>query len=125
MSFSDEITLGTVPVAYKATVIRPQSTVRSDSSTSNGIAELTISHEVAKNGRVNSVVYLDNGEVIPCNDTCAISPTVDNIRAMFKISYNPHGGRGDLDVSLGLIIDELTSFLEDGLKIEKFLNKEH
>lgn len=124
MSISTDVTLGLA--VYSATVTRPTSTIRNDSSQpiDEPIA-LTISHETAKNGKVSSVVYIDISEKVPCTSTCQVTPGLSNVRGQFKLSYNPLDGATDLAAHTALAIEQIKLFLGDAALVAKFMNKEH
>lgn len=86
----------------------------------NEPSTLTISHEVAKNGRRSSVVILDDNAVI--NSGTLV--TKDSIKAQFKVQFNPYSGRADIETTIGDLITELTAFLAVPANIDKFLNLE-
>jgi len=99
----------------------PYRTVRSDAS--QPIAEpstLTISHEVAKNGRRSSVVILDDIAVI----NSGTSITKDSIKAQFKLQFNPYSGRAVFETTINSLIGQLTAFVSVPANIDKFLNLE-
>lgn len=99
----------------------PYRSMRSDSSKPvNEPTTLTISHEVAKNGRRSSVVILDDNAVI--NSGTMI--TKDSIKAQFKIQFNPYSGRADIEAKINELIVELTDFVSVPANIDKFLNLE-
>lgn len=124
MSMSTDITLGTA--SYSTTVSRPTSTVRNDGTQPiDEPISLTVSHETAKNGKVNSVVYIDIIEKVPCDSACQLTPGVSGVRGQFKLSYNPLEGAADLAANTALAIDQIKLFLSDTALVAKLLNKEH
>lgn len=80
---------------------------------------LTISHETAKNGKVASVMMIDDTAVVS-NGTTVSS---DTIRILFKIQYNPLSGRTDIETVINSAIEELKELLSTE-NTTKLLNKE-
>jgi hypothetical protein len=123
MAMSSDLTLGTV--TYSSTVIKSNSTLRANAARPIEDPEvLTISHEIAKNGKVSSVILIDDNEALPCTTTCN-TPTTSNVRAMFKLQYNPLDGRAGLVTSITYVINQLQLALNDATVMAKFVNKEH
>ena len=121
--FNTDIVINTN--TYNLISQRTTSSVRSDAST--GLANpntLTISHETNKAGRVSSVIILDSEEVVACQDACSTAPTLDNIRMMMKIQYNPLSGRIGIDTELERLRVLLSTFTADAASWAKFINKE-
>lgn len=117
--FTNTITLGTTN--YDLVSQSPYRSMRSDATQPvNAPATLTISHEVAKNGRRSSVVILDDNAVI--NSGTLI--TKDSIKAQFKIQFNPYSGRADIESTIGNLITQLSAFLAVPANVDKFLNLE-
>lgn len=83
---------------------------------------LSISHEVLKSGRINSVIMLDNDRKVTKTGTCS-TPSSDTIKVQFKISYNPLGGRDDVEATLIDLKASLIAFLASD-NYDRFLNKE-
>jgi hypothetical protein len=121
--FTPDITIGTN--VYSLTSQRTNSSLRSDPSTGLDNPNLmTISHEVAKNGKVSSVVILDSEVVVPCTDTCTITPASDTIRLQLKVQYNPLIGRTDTATEIERLRVLLVTFASNATSFAKFLNKE-
>lgn len=121
MSYSPDITIGTD--TYSLQSQRTNASVRSDAA--QEVSEpnlLTISHENAKNGRRSSVVILDDTNIVSSVD--ATIPVADTIRTMFKVQYNPLGGRTDNETTIKAEIAKLVIFLGDVSNIDKMLNQE-
>lgn len=124
MSMSSDITLGTD--LFSTIVVKPRSTIRSNPAQLASEPEtLTISHEVASNGRISSVFIIDDGTMVPCNDACATTPTMSNVRGMIKLQYNPNEGNTDIDISVAAVIEYLKALLADDALMTKFRNQEH
>lgn len=117
--FANTLTLNTHN--YDLVSQSPYRSMRSDATKPvNEPSTLTISHEVAKNGRRSSVVILDDNAVI--NSGTLI--TKDSIKAQFKIQFNPYSGRTDIEATISELITELTAFLAVPANVDKFLNLE-
>jgi hypothetical protein len=111
---------------YSTTSVKSNSTIRKDGARPiEDPALLTISHETAKSGRVNSVMIIDDTVMVPCNDTCQIVPGVSSIKGLVKFSYNPKEGRTDLRTSLDSIVAQLTAMLGNQTLMDQFFNLEH
>lgn len=111
-----------VPVTYSLVTQRALSSLRTDSSRSlENPATLNVSHEVQKDGKVSSVVYLDDIATLVATDT---KPIVDDIRVQFKVQYNPSNGRTDTEAVLNNLLSQLTTFLGVADNWNRFLNKE-
>jgi len=124
MAFASDIIIGTA--TFSASTIKSNSTVRGNpASDLDNPDNLTISHETASSGRVSSVVILDEGYVIPCNDTCGTAPALDKTRVLFKIQYDPATGPADLKIALTAQIAAMVAFVSDAANVIKLLNKEH
>lgn len=122
--FTPDITLDTDKV-YSLVSEKLNSSLRSDSARAVEFPRfMTISHETSKTGKVSSVVIFDSEEVIPCNDSCAIAPMTDQIRAQFKIQYNPKSGRTDIEAELNALWSQLFEFLSDTDNWNRLLNRE-
>jgi len=121
--FATDITINTN--TYSLITQRANSSVRSDASTGlDNPNTLTISHEESKTGRVSSVVILDSEAVVPCQDACTTAPSVDNIRLMMKIQYNPLNGRTDTATEIERLRVLLSTFVNDSASFAKIINKE-
>lgn len=121
MAFSDDIVLGTK--TYSLTIQRPTNSVRSDSTLAVDTPHLvTLSHETAKNGKVSSVAIVDFTAATTCTDTCGSA--YDDVRAMFKLQYNPTIGVVNLDTVIDNSIADLIAFLSDSANLAKLKNKE-
>jgi hypothetical protein len=82
---------------------------------------LTVSHDVQKNGRVSSVVYIDDTQNVISSSTL---PIASGVRVQLKLQYNPAEGRTDIAVTLAEIYGQLKEILDAG-NFAKVLNKEH
>jgi hypothetical protein len=121
---SADITLGSS--VYSTTSVKSNSTIRKNGARPiEDPALFTVSHEVAKSGRINSVMIIDDTVMVPCNDTCQVVPGVSSIKGLVKFSYNPKEGRTDLRTSLETIAAELISMLESQTRMDQFFNLEH
>lgn len=119
-----DITLGVN--VYSTQVVKPTSTIRGDASREiEDPAILTVSHETGKNGRVSSVMIIDDSALVPCNDACSTTPGISNVRGMIKLQYDPTDGRANLDTVLMVVLAELMALLADSALMTKFRNKEH
>lgn len=124
MSMSSDITLSVD--TYSVITQRANSTVRSNPTATTVNPEyLTVSHEIAKSGKVSSAVMLDDLTSVPCNDTCQLTPGISTVRAMFKLQYNPNEGDPDIEGAITDVITKLNAFLADSTLITKFRNREH
>lgn len=125
MAFPSDIVL--TDRTFMSVVTTPRSTVRSRAEADLLNPEsLTISHEVAKNGKISSVVYREDLTVLPCGaDACSTTAQTSAVRAQFKISYNPKMGDVNLDAALDDVIADLIVFLSDTSNIAKLINQEH
>jgi len=121
MSYSADITLLTN--TYSERSRRDYASVRSNAS--EPLSEpnlLTLSHETAKNGRVSSVVIFDDTKIVSLAG--ASLTTTDTVRTMFKVQYNPLGGRTDNEAAINAAIAELIAFLGVADNVSKLLNQE-
>lgn len=82
---------------------------------------VTISHEVAKNGKVSSVIYIDDEKTITTSDNVVSSMA----RVQLKITYNPDEGRSDLTTVIEKGVAVMQSFLSGTGNVTKLLNQEH
>lgn len=117
--YTADITLNTKTYTLKAQ--RATSSVRGVSS--RPVAEplnLTISNETAKNGRVSSVIMIDDVKVVQVGTSI---PTADTIRALLKIQYNPMSGRANIDTVVQALCADIVAFATPA-NITKLLNKE-
>lgn len=106
---------------FEKKVQRPMSSVYIDTDqTLDNPRSLTISHEVAKSGRVSTAVMLDDTKSI----VLANSIVADNTRVLIKLSYNPLGGRASLDTVVRAALADLVGFLSDTANIDKLLTQE-
>lgn len=118
--YTSDITIGTENYALRTQ--RASSSVRAEIS--QPVSEprlLTISHENVKSGRVSSAVMLDDSKVVQIG---ASAPTLDTMRVMVKIQYNPLSGRTDIDAEIKAMITTLTTFLGVAGNVTKLLNQE-
>jgi hypothetical protein len=121
MSYSNDITLGTV--VYSLRSQRTNSTVRSDATQATTEPSLlTISHEIAKNGRVSSAVIFDDTKVVTSSET---TPVVSTDKAVFKFQFNPLDGRTDHSTVFNALCDQLVAFLSVQDNRDKLINQEH
>lgn len=82
----------------------------------------TISHETNKKGLRSSVHYLEDIKVV--SDTTSNIVKTSPVRTMFKIQFEPFGGRTDQAAVIQQQINEHIAFLSDPANISKFLNQE-
>lgn len=113
----------TVPVATFSLVSqRATSSLRADPAMPlEEPRTLTISHETQKNGRVASVIYIDDLQTVTSS---SVLPTLSSVRLQLKLQYNPTEGRTDLDTVIPEIYAQLKEILTTA-NLTKFLNKEH
>lgn len=113
----------TTPTSTYSTIsVRPTSTLRSDAARPLiNPRTLTVSHDVAKSGRVSSVIYIDDIATVLSPDA---QPKTSSIRGQLKISYNPVEGRTDIASDIAEIIEEIKTILSPA-NLTKILNKEH
>lgn len=117
--FTPDIIIGSD--TFSRTVTRPTSSTYSDNNQSlSNPSTVTISHETAKNARVNSAVIFDDTETV----TVGNFMTADNIRVLVKVSYNPLGGRPDLTEKVKAAINRSIAFMQVENNVIKLLNKE-
>lgn len=117
--FTADITLNTKSYVMKAQ--RATSSVRGVAT--RPVSEplsLTISHETAKNGRVSSVIMIDDTAVVQSGTSVAHAET---LRAMLKIQYNPLSGRTSIDAAVQALCADIVAFATPA-NITKLLNKE-
>lgn len=117
--YTSDITIGTETYALRTQ--RVNSSVRAEIS--QPVSEprlLTISHETSKSGRVSSVVMIDDSKVVQIGSS---APTVDTMRALLKIQYNPLSGRTGVEAEIKAMIAALAAFATDA-NISKLLNQE-
>lgn len=128
MAFTSDITLnnGETDNVYSETLRYRSKSVRSDAN--QAVTEpntFTISHEVAGNGRVSTVVYRDNVRTVETgSNSCSVATVSDTVRSQFKFAYNPTIGRSTIEAELRAQIAELIAFLEGTGHVDKLLNKE-
>lgn len=129
MAMLSDITLSSTnrpSIVYSATLVKPSSTLRSNAVADISDPEtLLISHETQKNGKVNSAIILDYGQIIPCDTTCGTEARFENIRAMFKLTYNPLSGFVAPEEAITALIEQLQAALADDDLMLKFRNREH
>lgn len=119
--FTSDITLNTH--VYSLTSQRTTSSTRRDSAQPvSEPNELSIAHETAKNGRVSTAVILDDTKIVSVPG--ATVPVKDTVRVLFKVQYNPFGGRTTNATDIALAIADLVSFLNTPANITKLLNQE-
>lgn len=85
---------------------------------------LTISHEKSRNGKISSVVYLDYGQLVDCDNTCQVTPESTTLRAQFKLSYDPVKYGTLIGDNIDEVITLLVAFLSDSANVAKFKNQE-
>lgn len=124
MAFNNDIILDTDKTYSRILTGRTSGKWSDVSQNVDSPKTLTISHETAKNGRVNSVIIVDSSLPNICETTCATDPASSTIKAQFKLSYNPIEGYTDIDVALTGIIDLLMEVVNDPARIAKLKNKE-
>lgn len=111
----------TLTSTYNLTTTRPTSSIRSDSAKPlDNPRVMTVSHDIAKSGRVSSVVYIDD----TLTTVVAGVASSSNVRVQLKLSYNPLEGRTDIASDIAVIYAELKEFLTPA-NLTKILNKEH
>jgi hypothetical protein len=127
--YASDITLndGTNDHVYSQTLLFNGKSVRADAEQS--VSEpnlLTISHEVANNGRVSSVIMRDNTRTVTASSVsgCAVSSISDVVRTQFKIAYNPTVDRDTINAELTAQLKEIIGFLGVEANFTKFLNRE-
>lgn len=105
---------------YSTNTIRGTSTIRSDASAAlESPKDFTISHDVAKSGRVNSAVILQDNEI----NTDGIN---SDVRITVKYSYNPKvKSPADLQLRIEKLNDQLLGFALNKANLDKLLNREH
>lgn len=116
--FTPDIVVGTTTYSLRAQ--RMASSVRGDST--QPVSEprlLTISHETAKNGKVSSIMMIDDTAVVSSG---AVASS-DTIRVLLKLQYNPLSGRTDIEATVNSAIDDLKALLIPA-NITKLFNKE-
>lgn len=117
--FLNELKLGADTFAKQS--VRPLSATYADNNQQlNNPRILTISHETGKSGQVSSAVILDDALSIPVGN----SLVNDRIRVLFKIQYNPLGGRTALAAAIKASVIQLKDFVGDDANLSKILNKE-
>lgn len=117
--FQSDITLNTKTYALSAQ--RTNSSLRRVSTRPVSTPlELNIAHEVAKNGRVSTAIYIDDVAVVQIGSSPA---TKDTVRALVKLQYNPMSGRTTTNTDIKAAIADLVSFLSVA-NIDKLLNQE-
>lgn len=121
MAFTDLITIGTTNFDLRSK--NGSRSVRADGTAPLGTDDLlTISHETNKQGLVSSAVFRDNVVPTPCETTCGAGSA--NVRALFKVQYNPTLGITDLEVEVAAVIADLVAFLGTQANVDKLLNQE-
>lgn len=114
--------LTTTTSTYSTISVRPTSTFRGDAARPlDNPRTLTVSHDVAKSGRVSTVIYIDDNQMVSSASTL---PKTSNIRGQLKFSYNPVEGRTDIATDIAEIFAELKEILTPS-NLTKILNKEH
>lgn len=126
--FTPDIALndGTADNTFSLVSQRTMSSLRSDPSRDVTTPRLlTIAHEVGKDGKISSVVYLDSNAVSTCTSTCSTDQAkYDTIRAQFKLVRNPLSGRTDLATEPEILRTMLIDLINDAALWAKFLNQE-
>jgi hypothetical protein len=123
MAYPSDIVIDTE--TFSLVSVRPTSSVRSDATTDlNTPNTLTVSHETAKDGGVQSVIYNDRSYIEACNTTCGTPASQRRVRAQFKLSYNPTGEYEFLEQDIRTALTQLITFLGVTANVTKFLNKE-
>lgn len=118
---SNDITINTHTYALQTQ--RVNSSIRGNAAKPLDNPEtMSIAHEVLKSGRVNSVLMFDNDRKVAPTSTCSTGSS-DTIKVQFKISYNPLGGRDDVEATLSDLKASLVAFLASD-DYGRFLNKE-
>lgn len=106
---------------FEKKVQRPMSSVYVDTDqTLDNPRSLTISHEVAKSGRVSTAVMVDDTKSIVLSN----SVVADNTRVLVKLSYNPLGGRASLDTVVRTAMADVVAFLSVPANVDKLLTQE-
>lgn len=122
---TNDITLNTSDT-YSLIEQRPTSSKRSISGLEPNVdGNLVVSHEVAKDGRVSSVVIIEDLLVPAINATTGIIPKTDAIRVMLKLQYSPSTTRVSSDADIKKAIAGIVEFFGDPVKVNKILNREH
>lgn len=117
---ANDITLGTTVFALRS--LRSTSSVRSDNNQAVDHPRLlTISHEVAKSGRVSSAIMIDDTVPVTVGTSQVGS---DTTRVLLKLQYNPLSGRTTTSADLKLALAELAAFISVEANIDKILNRE-
>lgn len=124
MAFLNDITLDTNKLYSRILTGRNSGGWSDVAANLDSPRTFTISHETAKNGRVNSVVYFDVADFIACDTTCGSTPTTSTARVQLKLSYNPKEGYTALDTDIDAIKALLSEFINDSGRWAKFKNKE-
>lgn len=118
--FTPTITLN--EQAFDLQTQRTNGSVRSVAARALEPLTLTISHEVAKNGRVSSVVYFDDSRNVPVGAGCTI-PKQETIRLQLKLMHNPTAGRSDSAATIEALRLSLIEFATSA-NFAKLLNRE-
>lgn len=109
---------------FGRTITKPTSSVWSDSSRDITLPlTLTIAHETSGNGRVSSVILLDDSKSAIAPTDPAV-PNYSIVKAQFKIQYNVAEGRDDIEATLDSLRLNLLAALNDATIWDKFINKE-
>jgi hypothetical protein len=113
----------TTPVAtFSAISTRATSTLRSDAAQPLDEPRIvTVSHETQKNGKVSSVIYIDDTK----NVLSGVTVVPSLCRVQLKLQYNPLEGRVDIDATMAELYAQLTEIVSTGTNFDKILNKEH
>lgn len=123
MAQPTDITLA-VGTTFGRTITKPTSSVWRDSSRDITLPlTLTIAHETSGNGRVSSVILLEDSKsaIAPADPA---TPNFSNVKAQFKIQYNIVEGRDDIEATLVALKANLLAALNDATIWDKFINKE-
>lgn len=117
--FSNELHLGSDVFAKQS--VRPLSATYADNNQQlDNPRTLIISHDVGKSGQVSSAIIFDDVLSIPIGNTLVN----DRIRVLFKIQFNPFGGRPGLAAAIKASVADLVNFVNDDENLSKILNKE-
>lgn len=121
MAFSDPIVVDTK--SFDLITTRPTSSVRSNPAMDIADTELlTISHEIQKNQKLNSVIIFDKSIAQSCDSQLCGLGTTSNVRVQMKLSYQLNAEITKSEITAVLV--DLLNFIEDTPRLEKFLNRE-
>ena len=125
MALPNDILLN-VDTTYSRTSTRATSGTFHDATAAlTAPQSIFVGHEVAKTGRVSSVVQFDNSMVVDTSSTaCCGDLESDLVRVQVKLMYNPIKGRTDIDTKILELRDDAVAFISDAGNWAKLLNKE-